>query len=76
MNSPDKNPMQYGIRVSVSATDPFATLVGADWHTTHWYASETERDLALRDMQRVHEYSRSVDKPTLQYDVLNKSSDN
>jgi hypothetical protein len=73
MNSFDKNPLRYGIRVSVAATDPFAKLVGDDWQTTHWYPSQLERDRALRDMQRVHEYSRSVDKPTLQYETLNQS---
>jgi hypothetical protein len=58
-------PTPYGIRVRVRGDDPFARLVGNDWQRTHWYATSAERDLAMADMARRHEYSRIGDSPTL-----------
>ena len=75
MNPPEKDSPQFGIRVSVTDSDPFAQLVGQDWQTTHWFESKVERDKVMRDMQREHEYSRSGDKPTLAYKPLNRSTD-
>lgn len=64
---PVHEPRPYGIRVSLRGSDPFRNLVGADWHRTHWFASAAERDAALIEMSRRHEYSRAVDKPVLMY---------
>jgi len=55
----------YGIRVSLPPGDPFARLVGADWHKLHWFASERERDAVLADMASRHPYSRRGDDPSV-----------
>lgn len=60
-------PLPYGVRVSLRAGDPFAKLIGAEWQRTHWYATAAERDAALADMSRRHEYSRKVDEPALDF---------
>ena len=65
----------YGIRVSLPADDPFTSLIGADWEATHWFATQNQRDQALRDMAREHEYSRRGDKPALVFEPLNRSTD-
>jgi hypothetical protein len=75
MTNSDNNP-QYGIRVKLPADDPFMELIGQDWQTTHWFDSQTERDLSLSDMAREHEYSRRGDKPTLIFEPVNRSTDN
>jgi hypothetical protein len=58
----------FGIRVRLRPGDPFAKLVGADWQTTHWYATGPERDAALDDMSARHVYSRIGDEPSLVYE--------
>jgi hypothetical protein len=60
-------PKPYGLRVSLRAGDPFASLCGADWQRTHWFRTATERDAALAEMSRRHEYSRPGDRPALLY---------
>jgi hypothetical protein len=55
----------YGIRVSLPPQDPMRNILGPDWHRVHWFATATERDAALKDMARRHEYSRLGDKPSL-----------
>jgi hypothetical protein len=57
----------FGIRVSLSARDPFARLVGAGWEKYHWYATEHARDAALADMSSRHLYSRRGDEPSVVY---------
>lgn len=57
----------YGIRVSLLPNDPFRRILGPDWHRLHWYASAAERDAALAEMARRHEYSRAGDRPALQF---------
>ena len=64
----------FGIRVSAAANDPFANLVGNDWNTTHWFKTQADRDRAIKDMQREHEYSRRGDKPTLVYETVTRSA--
>src|SRR5688500_10809082 len=46
----------YGVRITLKPGDPFRTLLGADWNKTHWYGSAAERDAALIEMARKHEY--------------------
>ena len=55
---------RFGIRVSAPPQEFFSRLVGADWHTVHWYATRAERDAALADMAARHRYSRGSDLPT------------
>ncbi len=57
----------YGVRVSLRPDDPFRRLLGSDWHRLHWYASHAERDAALVEMSRTHEYSRRGDRPALDF---------
>jgi hypothetical protein len=58
-------PSPFGVRVSLRALDPFSKLCGADWQHTHWFRSAAERDAALAEMSRKHEYSRPGDRPAL-----------
>jgi hypothetical protein len=60
-----EEPAPYGIRVSLRENDPFRRLLGPDWHRLHWYRTAEERDAALAEMSRRHDYSRRVDSPTL-----------
>jgi hypothetical protein len=65
---PDVRP--YGIRVTLRNGDPFRRLLGDDWQKEHWYASARERDAALADMARRHEFSRPGDLPALAFDKI------
>jgi len=62
----------YGIRVSLPPGDPFRKLLGPEWQRLHWYSSPEERDAALTEMSRRHEYSRSLDKPALVFQKIEK----
>jgi hypothetical protein len=57
----------YGIRVSLRSNDPFRRLLGPDWHRDHWFSTLDERDAALTEMSRKHEYSRATDSPALEF---------
>jgi hypothetical protein len=60
----------YGIRVTLRLGDPFRRVLGDDWHKEHWYTSARERDAALLDMARRHEYSRLGDRPAVQFEKI------
>jgi hypothetical protein len=62
----------YGIRVSLPPGDPFRKLVGPEWQRLHWYASPGERDAAIAEMSRRHEYSRATDSPALVFQKIEK----
>src|SRR5678810_686233 len=62
----------YGVRITLKPGDPFRKLLGADWNKTHWYGTAAERDAALIEMSRRHEYSRRTDKPALNFDKVEK----
>lgn len=62
----------YGIRVSLPPGDPFGKLLGPEWQRLHWYATPHERDAALEEMSRRHEYSRAGDKPALLFQKIEK----
>jgi len=62
----------YGIRISLPPGDPFRKLLGPEWQRLHWYPSPQERDAAMADMSRRHEYSRSEDKPALVFQKIEK----
>jgi len=55
---------RFGIRVTLPSSDTFSRILGEDWETMHWYASETERDRAFERMARRHGYYRKTDTPT------------
>ncbi|MBU6376896.1 MAG: hypothetical protein KJS95_00055 [Gammaproteobacteria bacterium] len=63
-------PKPHGLRISLRPGDPFRKLLGADWSRTHWYATVDERDAALAEMSRKHEYSRPGDRPALVYEKV------
>lgn len=62
----------YGVRISLPAGDPFSRLLDEDWATTHWFTTAEDRDTALHDMQRKHEYSRPNDKPALVFEAVSR----
>ncbi|HEU4592829.1 MAG TPA: hypothetical protein VFS13_18115 [Steroidobacteraceae bacterium] len=62
----------YGVRITLQPGDPFRKLLGADWNKTHWYGTAAERDAALIEMSRKHEYSRPGDRPALKFDKVEK----
>jgi len=62
----------YGIKVTLPAGDPFRELLGPEWQRLHWYPTAAERDAALAEMSRRHEYSRSVDQPALVFQKVEK----
>ena len=64
----DRRP--YGVAVRLRPGDPFRKLLGDDWSRVHWYASSTERDRALAEMARKHEYSRAGDAPALIFEKV------
>ncbi|HTV52128.1 MAG TPA: hypothetical protein VME21_13150 [Steroidobacteraceae bacterium] len=62
----------FGIRVSLPSGDPFRKLLGPQWHRLHWFSTPQERDAALADMSRRHEYSRAGDRPALVFEKVEK----
>ena len=66
------SPRVYGIRITLPPEDPLAALLGNDTEMYRWYATTAERDAALAEMQREHEYSRIGDRPTLRYEKVER----
>ena len=62
----------FGVRIRLPDGDPFSHLLDDDWTTTHWFATAADRDTALLDMQRKHEYSRPHDKPALIFEAVSR----
>ena len=60
----------YGVRVSLPVGDPFRKLLGPEWHRLQWYSTPAERDAALAEMGRRHQYSRAGDKPSLVFEKV------
>jgi hypothetical protein len=50
-------------------------LLGPQWHRLHWYATPDERDRAIVEMSRRHEYSRATDLPSLVFEKVEKLSE-
>jgi hypothetical protein len=63
-------PRPFGVRLKLVPGDPFAKLLGEDWQKTHWYFTAAERDRALLDMARKHEFSRAGDQPALVFEKV------
>ena len=66
----DAGPKPYGIRVSLPGNDPFRQVLGDDWETTHWYATQSERQAALVELASQHAFSRSGDRPALVFELI------
>jgi hypothetical protein len=62
----------FGIRITLRRGDPFRLLLGNDWQKLHWYPTAEERDVALADMSRRHEYSRVGDQPALLFEKVER----
>jgi hypothetical protein len=62
----------FGIRIKLRRGDPFRLLLGDDWQKLHWFASADDRDVALEDMSRRHEYSRIGDQPALLFEKIER----
>jgi hypothetical protein len=62
----------FGVRVSLPVDDPMRKLLGPQWHRLHWYATPGERDAAITEMSRRHEYSRASDLPSLVFEKVEK----
>lgn len=62
----------YGIRLSLRENDPFRNLLGPEWQRFHWFSTARERDAALSEMSRRHEYSRDEDQPALVFQKVEK----
>ena len=54
----------FGIRVTLPASDTLRKVIGDDWQREHWYATEAERDAAYDNMAVRHGYYRKTDTPT------------
>lgn len=69
----DKDSKQYGIRITMPENDPMAMphLLGSEWESYRWYASPEERDRALEDMVREHQFSRRGDRPSIYCEPVN-----
>lgn len=61
----------FGIRVTLPATDTMRRVLGDGWEHLHWYATEAERDAAFEQMAIRHGYYRNTDSPT---QILEKTS--
>jgi hypothetical protein len=64
---------RFGIRAKVRSSDPFRNLVGSNWSKEHWFSSAAERDAALLKMSEKYVYFRPGDKPTLDFEKLERT---
>ena len=62
----------FGIRVKLRRGDPMGLLLGGDWQKLHWYPTAQQRDAALTDMSRRHEYSRIGDEPAMAFEKVER----
>ena len=69
---PNERLQPFGVRVSLPVGDPLRKLLGPQWHRLHWYATPHERDAAIAEMSRRHEYSRATDIPSLIFEKIEK----
>jgi hypothetical protein len=73
LRAPSNERLQpFGVRISLPVGDPMRKLLGPQWHRLHWYATPEERDMAIAEMSRRHEYSRATDVPSLMFEKVEK----
>jgi len=65
---------RFGVRVTLSRTDPFRNLVGDDWQKEHWFETLEERDQALREMSQRYLYFRPGDQPSLKFTKIERTA--
>jgi len=71
--TPIKTDKRYGIKVKMRSSDPFRNLVGGEWNKEHWFSTAAERDAALAKMSEKYIYFRPGDKPTLDFEKLERA---
>ena len=69
---PKNTEKRFGIRISLAGDDPFRRLLSDDWETSHWFTDAGERDQALADISRRHEFSRIGDTPTVCFEPIDR----
>jgi hypothetical protein len=74
LNRPPEGAHRYGIRVTLPPDESFAAVIGSDWERLYWYPTTAERDRALHEMARRHEYSRRGDKPTVVFQKVERDA--
>lgn len=72
IDPPENREKRYGIRVYLAESDPFRRLLQDSWETFHWYADAAERDRAITNMSKRHRYSRTGDRPSVQYEPVER----
>jgi hypothetical protein len=70
--SPLETSKPFGIKVKVRSSDPFRNLVGSDWSREHWFGTAVERDAALTSMSEKYVYFRPGDKPSLDFEKIER----
>ena len=70
--SPVSEQKNFGIRVKLRSSDPFCNLVGNHWQREHWFGTAVERDSALAKMSEKYVYFRPGDKPSLDFEKIDK----
>jgi hypothetical protein len=65
---------RYGIRKTLAPDHPRrqSHLLGDEFEAFEWYETARERDLAFREQQREHLYSRQGDVPRLQLEKVDR----
>jgi len=69
---PEPATLRFGIRVTMPPNDPLRRVLGNDWSKEHWFATREERDEALAEMARRHDFSRIGDIPSIRLDTLER----
>lgn len=69
---PKNTEKRFGIRISLAGDDPFRRQLADNWETFHWFADAGERDQAMTEMSRRHEFSRMGDTPTVCFETIKR----
>jgi len=58
---------RYGVRITMPTGDPLTGehLLGPDWESFRWFETAEERDQALKEIPREHQFSRAGDRPSI-----------
>ncbi|HXH04175.1 MAG TPA: hypothetical protein VNN09_12785 [Candidatus Competibacteraceae bacterium] len=67
LSAPETTAMKYGVRMTLPEGDPMRAphLLGPNWESVRWFASEAEREAFIRAMTGKFDYYRIGDKPSL-----------
>lgn len=62
----------FGIRVTLPPADPVSRLLDPAWRQESWYPTVAERDAALAEMARRHDFNRIGDRPTVVLEAIQR----